>query len=398
MASLPAEPFGWLGGADPAIALRLAGRAVTYGRLRRQIRSVEAASATNLADLLDPLETLVGFYAGALHNRAVIIADPPAHPLDLPPDAFLVVSTSGSAGSPRLVARTAASWLDSFAPFTDLTGVSASDVVALTGPLVGTLHLFAAVHTLAVGAELTDDLHRASVIHCVPSFLQAILKDRPPRLRTVVVAGGVLSEALAGQAVSTGLRVIEYYGATELSFVAARRAPAPMQAFPGVEVEVRDGRIWARSPYLALGYVGRTGGPLLRDDAGFASVGDLGRLVGGALHVVGRDSSAITTGGATVMAEDIEAVLIMFDQVAAVSVVGRPHPRFGQIIVAVLELEPGCSATAIRDRARQLLGAAARPRVWLTTPRLPRTPAGKVARGLVAAGLADGSLPVRPLS
>lgn len=397
MVSFTAEPTGWLGGADAAIALRLAGRAVSYGQLRGHIQSFATQARRNLADLQDPLATLVAFYSGALRNRSVIIADTPVQQIDLPQHTFLVVSTSGSAGSPRLVARTAASWLDSFAPFTHLSGVTESDVVGLTGPLVGTLHLFAAVHTLAVGAELTDDLARAGVIHCVPSFLHALLEDLPPRLRTVVVAGGVLSEHLARRAVSAGLRVVEYYGATELSFVAARRVPAPMRAFPGVVVEVRDGRIWARSPYLALGYVGGTSGPLLRDDAGFASVGDLGHLVGGALHVIGRDSSAITTGGTTVMAEDVESVLLTLHRVAAAAVVGRPHPRFGQIVVAVLELESGCSAATIRDQARQLFGAAARPRVWLTIDRLPRTPAGKVARGLVAAGLADGSLTVRPL-
>ena len=39
----------------------------------------------------------------------------------------------------------------------------------LTGPLHATLHLFAAVHTLAIGAELIDQRRAATAVHAVPA-------------------------------------------------------------------------------------------------------------------------------------------------------------------------------------------------------------------------------------
>ena len=93
----------------------------------------------------------------------------PALPFDaLPPDTFLIAVTSGTSGHPRPVLRTAASWTTSFAPLAELAGIGPDDRVLLTGPLHATLHLFAAVHTLALGAELTDQPADATAVHAVP--------------------------------------------------------------------------------------------------------------------------------------------------------------------------------------------------------------------------------------
>ncbi len=145
-------------------------------------------------------------------------------------------------------------------------------------------------------------------------------------LRTVVVAGSVLPDRLADQALARGMTLIEYYGAAELSFVAARRYPAALRPFPGAEVEVRDGTVWVRSPYLSTGYPAGRGGPLRWDEEGFATVGDLADSdPGGGLLIRGRGDSAITTGGATVLAEDVERALAALPQVSEVAVVGVPH-------------------------------------------------------------------------
>ena len=440
-------------------------------------RSKSTESGAEAAGGPDLLEVLVAAFAAADRGFAVLVRSPdpfaridPTDPTDptastsptartnstnstrppapatapdvgiLPTGSWLVATTSGTTGRPRAVCRSAASWVDSFEPLTRIAGLSARDTVLTTGPPSATMHLFAAVHTLAIGAHLTDRADQATAVHAVPQRLAALLAALPSTapLRAAVVAGAALPDNLARRCLDRGLTVTEYYGAAELSFVAARRVPEPMRAFPGVDIRIGgDGVLWARSPYLALGYAGNQPGPLRRDRDGFATVGDLASVgTGGDLTVRGRGEAAITTGGHTVLAEDVEAVLGALPGVGGVAVVGIAHPRFGQIVVAVLEparglkpspdppratgsqsvtgraapgQRPAAGAAAgpvdgviadlarVPGAARTLLAGPSRPRRYLVCDLLPRTPGGKISRAAVAAGLADGSLPTRPL-
>jgi acyl-coenzyme A synthetase/AMP-(fatty) acid ligase len=314
-------------------------------------------------------------------------AEPGSARADLPPETFLVAVTSGTSGHPRPVLRTTASWTASFAPLAELAGIRPADRVLLTGPLHATLHLFAAVHTLALGAELTDEPADATAVHAVPAVLADLLGSLPTGapLRSAIVAGSRMPADLGPRASARGIAVTEYYGAAELSFVAAGRYPQPLRAFPGAQVQIREGQLWVRSPYLAIGYPPGVTGPFRRDTAGFGTVGDLAdRTADGGLLIRGRGDAAITTGGATVVAEDVEDALSGLPGVAAVAVVGVPHPRLGQVVTAVIEAAPGTDLTGLRAAARQVLRAESLPRRWFVTDRLPRTPGGKIARHPIA--------------
>ena len=351
-------------------------------------------------------------FAAAAAGVPVVIGDPsagtePALAIgDLPPETLLIVVTSGTSGHPRPVLRTAASWTTSFAPLAELAGIGPDDRVLLTGPLHATLHLFAAVHTLAIGAELTDRPGDATAVHAVPAVLADLLDALPAAapLRTAVVAGTRLPADIAVAATARGIAVTEYYGAAELSFVAAARYPLALRPFPGAEVQIRSGELWVRSPYLAIGYPPGVNGPLHWDDQGFATVGDLAdRTTDGGLLIRGRGDAAITTGGATVIAEDVEDALTGLPGVAAVAVVGLPHARLGQIVTAVIEPAAGADLSGLRAAARAVLRAESLPRRWFVVDRLPRTPAGKspedqVAKAAnVAAGATDPEPPAEPL-
>jgi acyl-CoA synthetase (AMP-forming)/AMP-acid ligase II len=145
--------------------------------------------------------------------------------------------------------------------------------------------------------------------------------------------------------------------------------------FPGVEVEIRAGTIWVRSPYLALGY-SRPGGPMVVGPDGFATVGDAGELRGARLVVTGR-SDVVVTGGATVLLHEVEGVLQ--DAVGSgVAVVGVPHAYLGSVVACALE-DPGDVPPA-REVSRSRLSAAQRPRLWCHVPQLPLTAAGKTDR------------------
>lgn len=298
----------------------------------------------------------------------------------------LVLFTSGSTGRPRGVVRSLASWQLSLDPLSELTGIGPGDVVWVPGPLTSSLYLYGAFHARTVGAVVVAHPSRAvTAAHLVPSGLAAAVEaaETLPRLRTVVVAGDVLPDGLRRRAVALGWRVVEYYGAAELSFVGWRDSPGPFHDFPGAQVRVQDGQVWVHSPYCCNGYLAPDDpGPLVRD-GDWAGVGDRGRLSGDGWVVTGRGHAAVVTGGHTVVVEEVEAVVAAVPGVVAVAVVGLPHTVLGRYVVAVVVSDRPVRAAVVQ--AVGTLPPPARPRRWLSADRLPLTPAGKVSRSQVEA-------------
>lgn len=298
----------------------------------------------------------------------------------------LVLFTSGSTGRPRGVVRSLSSWQLSLDPLSEITGIGADDVVWVPGPLTSSLYLYGAFHARTVGARVVARPGVAvTAAHLVPSGLaQAVDRaDSLPALRTVVVAGDVLPDGLRRRAVARGWRIVEYYGAAELSFVGWRESAGPFHDFPGARVRVQDGRMWVRSPYCCNGYLAPDDpGPLILD-GDWAGVGDLGRLEGDGWVVTGRGDSAVVTGGHTVVVEEVEAVIVAVPGVVEVAVVGLPHAVLGRCVAAVVVSDRPIRAAVVR--AVRALPPAAQPRRWLSADRLPLTPAGKVSRSDVEA-------------
>lgn len=295
---------------------------------------------------------------------------------------LLRVPTSGTTGGVRrTVLRTVRSWTDSFDAFTAATGIGAQDVVVAAGPPTS-LFVYARAHAATVGARTVIGprwqpalLAGATVAHLTPTMLGDALGEevRPSwegSLRLVVVAGAALSTALRARAHAHGLEVVEYYGAAELSFVAAGRGP--LLPFAQVEVETRDDVLWVRSPWTALDYADGGSGPLRRD-GDWCTVGDRGAVVDGAVVVRGREGGVVT-GGVTVVVADVEAVLRSAPGVADCAVLGLPHGRLGEVLAAVVV---GGERAQVAAHCRAVLPADHRPVRWYTTDRIPATAAGK---------------------
>jgi 3-oxocholest-4-en-26-oate---CoA ligase len=64
----------------------------------------------------------------------------------------------------------------------------------------------------------------------------------------------------------------------------------------------------------------------------------------GTLRLYGRDSLVINTGGEKVFVEEVEEVLRAYPAIADALVVGRPSERWGEEIVALVELRQGADA------------------------------------------------------
>ncbi|MEU1950239.1 class I adenylate-forming enzyme family protein [Nocardia rhamnosiphila] len=361
-----------LGGAGDAPALDLGGQRFSYAELDRAvdrwIDRHEPGPAGYDASALPVAEALICVCAAARRGVPVAVEDPAARPdrIEWPASAFLLVATSGSTGRPRPLARTAASWYDSFPAFTALTGVTTTDRVLLTGPLHATMHLFGALHALWCGACVTDDPRHAGVVHAVPAVLREVVRTAP-ELRTAVVAG--IAADPGALAAARHLRVVEYYGSSEVSLVAARLVPEPLRLLDEVDAEIRDGLLYVRSPYTVLGA------------PEWFCVGDLAVLGDDReLTVRGRGEAVINVGGTTVVAEDVERVLGGIDGVVAAAVIGSAHAVFGETVTAAVQLD-GVAIEEVRRRARGLLSREAVPRRWVRVGELPTTTAGKIARG-----------------
>jgi acyl-CoA synthetase (AMP-forming)/AMP-acid ligase II len=316
-------------------------------------------------------------------------------------DAAWATLTSGSSGTPRIVLRNAASWAESFpavsALLADPAVPDAERVVALPAPPSSSLTLFSLAHALGGGPRPVlpgqdGGFADATSFHGTPQALRALLDGGgPSRVRTALVGGSHLDENLRADAESRGIRVISYYGAAELSFVAVDDGSG-LRPFPGVDIDVRDGELWVRSPYVALGYLG-AGGPL-RTDGEWATVGDLAEFDLGlnlgtsvdtgtrTLRLRGRADGAILTASATVIPEEVEAELRRLPAIADAVVFGLPAGNVGALVAAMVEPAPGSPAITageLRGSTSSRLGPAHRPRIWFTG-ELPRNASGKPAR------------------
>ncbi len=99
----------------------------------------------------------------------------------------------------------------------------------------------------------------------------------------------------------------------------------------------------------------------------------------GSIELLGRDSMTINTGGEQVFAEEVEVVLRRLPGVVDALVLGRPNERWGNEVVAVVQLAPDTAITdeQLRDIASGELARYKVPRAIYRTATIPRAANGK---------------------
>ena len=103
----------------------------------------------------------------------------------------------------------------------------------------------------------------------------------------------------------------------------------------------------------------------------------------GSIHLLGRGSVCINTGGEKVYPEEVEEVVKTVDGVLDAIVVGIPNERFGEEIVAVVQLGPdvaagSVSADAVIDHVKARLAGYKAPRHVRFVETIGRSPSGKL--------------------
>jgi acyl-coenzyme A synthetase/AMP-(fatty) acid ligase len=320
--------------------------------------------------------------------------------MPLPEGAAWAALSSGTTGNPRLILRSEESWSDSFEVLNKLLQASASDVFYIPGSPASSLALFTFAHAAALRAKVVgeDQLASATIFHGTPSLFRSTLaklsNTESPKLRVALIGGDSLDDHTRALAAKHSIRVISYYGAAELSFVAVDVDGGGFKPFDGVGLKIIDNQLWIKSPYLALGYLG-AGGSLKATPEGWATVGDLASFENGYLKIHGRADGAIQTAAVTVVPEDVEQALQNLEAVKQVVVFGLPNESIGNLVAAVLVFDTKFDADlrslmAVEAQAAKLLSPTHRPRVWFVAESVPVTISSKPARKLIQAAAIAG--------
>ena len=210
--------------------------------------------------------------------------------------------------------------------------------------------------------------------------------------------GAVFSETLQQRftALLPNLFVMSSLGATETGTVGASDVPTDegiMRYAPRDDLSVIvDGRrlaergeegVLARSGMLPVGYFGdekKTRESFLTiDGVQYALGGDAARLEeDSSITVLGRGSMCINSGGEKIFPEEVESTLKGYDAVDDVLVVGMPHKKWGQQVVAVYCANTDeVSENDLRNFCRASLAGYKVPKLFIRVENVQRNVVGK---------------------
>jgi long-chain acyl-CoA synthetase len=150
------------------------------------------------------------------------------------------------------------------------------------------------------------------------------------------------------------------------------------------------GEVLVRGPTVMRGYWRNPEATARTLARGWLHTGDLGSFdADGFLTLKDRSKDLVISGGSNVYPREVEEVLLLHPDVAEVAVVGRPHPEWGEEVVACV-VARGDAAAA--DEGRRRLQAALdalcldhiarykRPRAYAFLAALPKNETGKVLK------------------
>lgn len=368
------------------------------------------------------------------------------------PDLAVVIFTSGSSGPPKgvvlgrrqlLVAAEASEkrlgWHFNDRWLLSMSMAHVGGFSVLTRCLLArrTIVLVSASRFSGADVWALCEAQQVSLLSVVPTMLKRLLESSaagvPRSLRAILVGGGMASPSLLWTAWARGWPVLTTYGMTEccsqiatlhppalpglwresIDSVAASSCdelPGCGQPLEGYQMRVRDGMFEVKSRALCYGYLPHSGDlSMLQpcvDEDGWFQTGDLGRLDElQRVHVEGRRSDRIVTGGENVSPLEVELVLESCAGIQGACVFSEDDPEFGQRVVAALVVEGNQwnedFLTRLMATLRQQLAKFKLPRCFLLTDKLILNSVGKldrvktIARARQYAAL---SFPVQPLN
>jgi len=347
----------------------------------------------------------------------------PEQPADVDPnDVAWLFYTSGTTGVPKGAMLTHRNMLfQTHAYFADIDKLAPQDAALHPAPLSHGSGLYGLPH-FAVGAvnvmpegghfepaeiyDLLDHWPNASFF-AAPTMIVRLLASpaaRPPaRLKTITYGG-------APMYVADCLRAIELFGPRLFQLFGQGEAPMTITGLnqslhekklhlescglprTGVEVRVFDendeqlppgevGEIVTRSDCVMAGYWKNADATAKALRGGWLHTGDVGSIdAEGFLTIKDRSKDMIISGGANIYPREIEEVLLRHPAVAECSVVGRPHPEWGEEVVAFVVAKGNLQTQDLDSLCLDNIARFKRPREYRFVEALPKNNYGKVLK------------------
>ncbi|WP_288942304.1 acyl-CoA synthetase [uncultured Roseovarius sp.] len=146
------------------------------------------------------------------------------------------------------------------------------------------------------------------------------------------------------------------------------------------------GEICVAGPAVCAGYYMDDGANEKAFRDGWFRTGDLGHMDAERyLYITGRSSDMYISGGSNVYPREIEEIMLTHPALSEVAILGAPHPRWGEVGVAVCTCEPGQTVTPedLAQMLEQKLAKYKLPHHYVFLNEMPKTGYGKITKKLV---------------
>ena len=344
-----------------------------------------------------------------------------------PEDQALVLHTSGTTSSPKIVPFTQDTLLNKARNNQLFLGLTENDLCLNVMPLfhsTGLIGVTLASMISGAGVVCPDGFYapkfvdwfeefRPTWFTAVPSIHQAILlraaaeRERVSqnRLRFIRSSSAPLPAKVLEQLEKTfNAPVIESYGLTESGMIACNPLPPGKRKVGSVGVATlvdlavmdeageflsanKKGEVVVRGACVMKGYEGSATANEESFKGEWFKTGDQGFLdTDGYLFLTGRIKEIINRGGEKISPGEVEAILMAHPAVEQAVTFGVPNEVLGEEVAAVVVLHPHCTVTEkeLREFVRERLADFKVPRQVLFASEIPRGSFGKIQRTRLA--------------
>lgn len=357
-------------------------------------------------------------------------------------DLAWIFYTSGTTGQPKGVMLSNANLLAmTQSYFIDVDAVTADDCALYAAPMSHGAGLYnfvfvmrAARHVVppsggfdAAEVATMAGVHGNICMFAAPTMVRRMISDAARSgydgagIKTIVYGGGPMYLADILEAVERfGPRLVQIYGqgespmtitALSRDLVADRTHPrwrarlaSVGTAQSAVRVMIADeagrqvapgtlGEILVAGPPVMQGYWGNAPATQAALRGGWLWTGDLGTMdEDGFVMLSDRSKDLIISGGTNISPREVEEALASHPSVYQVSVVGRPDPEWGEVVVAFIVLAPDAAPDpdALDAYCLTRIARFKRPKQYEFLDALPQNSYGKVLKTELRARLAQG--------
>jgi len=387
------------------------------------------ASLVGTGDLTEAIIVEDDAYAALLKADPIPVQD--AAPED---DAWLFY-TSGTTGRPKGATLTHRNLLFAcHCYYADIDQVDERDTSVHAAPLSHGAGLYALPTLLRGGRQVVlDGFDPAAVLDAIARYPNVAMFAAPTmvtrlinapettsadtrNLRTISYGGAPMYVADLERALTIfGPKLYQLYGQGEAPMTISgltkrmhadtahprhrERLASCGMARTGCEFRVVDdddnelpvgevGEVVSRSDCVMKGYWGNPEATAQTLRGGWLHTGDVGVLDGdGFLTLKDRSKDLIISGGSNIYPREVEEVLLRHPDVVEVAVVGRPHPDWGEDVVAFVVARPGQAIDP--DVLDQLclaeIARFKRPKKYTFVQELPKNNYGKILKSALRA-------------